>query len=128
MFYNFQVCVSTTSHMSIITTPYVLQIKKSKVQRLNHLFGVIHPFRARLDLITRLLGLSLVSTSPLCPGKQRQQESSCDMRALCGPGLVVGGEMGRIKDNHTEGVIWEEFNWAEAKIKKEQHWGSVEIP
>jgi len=36
--------------------------------------------------------------------------------------------MGRIKDNHTEGVIWEEFIWAEAKIKKEQHWGSVEVP
>ena len=50
------------------------------------------------------------------------------MRALCGTGLVVGGEMGRIKDNHTEAVIWEEFNWAEAKVNEEQHWGSVEIP
>ena len=92
------------------------------------MFGVTHLVRARLDRITRPLGLSPVSTSPLCPGKQRQQENSCDMRALCGPGLVVGGEMGRIKDNHIEGGIWEEFNWAEAKIKEEQHWGSVEIP
>ena len=39
------------------------------------------------------------------------------MRASCGPGLVVGGEMGRMKYKDNEEDIWEEFNCAEAKIR-----------